>query len=104
MKPDAKREDRSRPDKTAIRMGAMLLGLYAALHLATAGVIRLVTGQDAAALLAPNAPVAAATAARSREAGDLREPKEPSGRLAASAERSPDCKPGRPFGAHCNFD
>ena len=41
--------------KTALGMGAMLLCVYAALHLSAAGIIRLITGQDAAAIVAPKA-------------------------------------------------
>lgn len=53
---DAHRQDGPRWTKTALRSGAMLLGVYAALHLAAAGIIRLATEHDAAAFVAPNAP------------------------------------------------
>ena len=53
---DVHRQEGSRWTKTGLRAGAMLLGVYAALHLAAAGIIRLATGHDAAAFVAPDAP------------------------------------------------
>ena len=57
---DAQPQADRRWTRSGLRMGAMLLCVYAAMHLAAVGIIRLITGQDAAAFLAPNAPAATA--------------------------------------------
>ncbi len=44
--------------KAAARMGAMALAFYVVMHLAVAGVIRVVTGHDAADVIAPNGSTA----------------------------------------------
>lgn len=92
--------------KTALGMGAMLLCVYAALHLSAAGIIRLTTGQDAAAVVAPNAPAAMAAGSEAREGT---RPTTASGRtedLAVSVRsvRAHACKPGRPIDSRCIYD
>ncbi|HUH95334.1 MAG TPA: hypothetical protein VL742_19595 [Casimicrobiaceae bacterium] len=105
---DAHRQAAPRWTKTSLRMGAMLLCVYAAMHLAAAGIIRLITGHDAAALVAPvaapDAPAAVAGGTPSRErstsafeAGGLQ------GEIAVSVGRvhACTCKPDRPIDSRC---
>ena len=53
---DAQRPTGRRWTRAGLRTGAMLLCVYAAMHLAAVGIIRAITGHDAAALLAPDTP------------------------------------------------
>ena len=98
---DAQRQADRRWTRTGLRMGAVLLCVYAAMHLAAVGIVRLITGQDPAAFLAPNAP-AAITSADSREGStDPGQTSGPPGKIAASAGRAQACKPDRAIDTRC---
>ena len=92
--------------KTALGMGAMLLCAYAALHLSAAGIVRLITGQDAAAIVAPNAPAAMAAGSEAREGTWAVTASGRTQDLAVSVRsvRAHACKPGRPIDSRCIYD
>jgi len=98
---DAQRAAGRRWTRTGVRMGAMLLGAYAAMHLAAFGIIRVITGHDPAAFLAPNAPAAIA-GTQSREGGtSARQANALPGEIAVSSLRAQACKPDRPLDSRC---
>jgi len=87
----------------------MLLCVYAAMHLAAAGIVRLITGKDAAAIVAPvagpDAPAAIAAGTPSREGGTS--PFKASGspgNVAVSIGRPRACKPDRTIDSRCIYD
>ena len=88
--------------RSALRWAALLLGLYVAMHLATGGVIRLVTGRDASVAIAPGGSSGPAVAATSASAtGEQRAARTQPVRARETAR---ECKLGFPIDSDCTLE
>lgn len=99
-----KRESAPRT-RSALQWAAILLGLYVAMHLATGGVIRLVTGRDASEIIAPGGSSATSVAAASAPTQTGNESSARAYRPAARKdEPARECRLGFPIDSDCNVE